>query len=153
MGLSLTGRWSVSMDSGESALGRRGVFSWPWLCRAINGVALPTSVESPSGRRGLLDLLVRVRGDERKGAERRSEKRLVAGAACAASGDSGCVATGLVGLGTFGLKARARASGDRGERGVSVLRSWKREGLDLEGERERERRSCCRCEKCVLSRR
>jgi hypothetical protein len=27
MGLSLTGRWSVSMDSGESALGRRGVFS------------------------------------------------------------------------------------------------------------------------------
>jgi hypothetical protein len=30
-------------------------------------VELPVSVESPSGRRGLLDLLVRVRGDERNG--------------------------------------------------------------------------------------
>lgn len=148
MGLSLTGRSSVSMDSGESALGRRGVFSWPWLWRAMKGVALPTSVESPSGRRGLLDLLVRVRGDERKGAERRREKRLGAGAACAASGDSGwCVATGLVGLGTLGLNARASPSGDSGERGVSVLRSRKREGLDFEGERDSERRSCCSWEK------
>jgi hypothetical protein len=139
MGLSLTGRWSVSMDSGESALGRRGVFSWPVAWRAMKGVEFPTSVASPSGRRGLLDLLVRVRGDERNGAERRSENLLVAGAA---SGDSGCVAVGLVGLCALGLNARARPSGDSGERGVSVLRSWKREGL--EGERESERRSCCR---------
>jgi hypothetical protein len=146
IGLSLTRRSSVSMDSGESALGRRGVFSWPWTWRGMNGVVeLPTSVESPSGRRGLFDLLVRVRGDERKGAARRSENRFVAGAACAASGDSGCVAVGLVGLRGLGLNARASPRGESGERGVSVLRSWKREGL--EGERESERRSCCRWEK------
>jgi len=89
MGLSLTGRWSVSMQSGDSALARRGVFSCPCAGRPMKGVALPVSVESPSGRRGGVFDLVRVRGDERKGAERRSEKRFVAGAACAARGDSG----------------------------------------------------------------
>jgi hypothetical protein len=89
----------------------------------MKGVEFPTSVASPSGRRGLLDLLVRVRGDERNGAERRRENLLVAGAACAAKGDSGYVAVGLVGLCGLGLKARARPSGERGERGVSVLRS------------------------------
>jgi hypothetical protein len=142
MGLSSTGRWSVSMHSGDSALGLRGVFSWPGVGRAMEGVALPTSVESPSGRRGLFDLLLRVRGDARKAWERRSENLLVADA-CTASGDSGYVAVGLVGLYTFGgLNARVRASGDRGERGESVVRSWKREGL--EGERESERRSCWR---------
>jgi hypothetical protein len=68
MGLSLTGRWSVSMQSGDSGFGRRGVFSWPCEGRATNGVVeLPVSVESPSGRRGLFDLLLRVRGDARKG--------------------------------------------------------------------------------------
>ena len=123
MGLSLTGRWSVSMHSGDSALARRGVFSWPCAWRAMKGVAFPVSVESPSGRRGLLDLLVRVRGDERKGAERRSENRFVAGAACAPSGDSGYVAVGLVGLCGLGLNARASPRGERGDRGESEVRS------------------------------
>lgn len=41
------------------------------------------------------------------------------------------------------------ASGEMGERGVSELRSWKRDCL--EGERERERRSSCRCEKWAPS--
>jgi hypothetical protein len=142
MGLSSTGRWSVSMDSGDSALGRRGVFSWPGVGRAIKGVVeLPVSVESPSGRRGLFDLLLRVRGDARKGWERRSENRLVVGA-CTASGDSGYAAVGLVGFTALGLNARARPRGESGERGESVVRSWKRDGL--EGERESERRSCWR---------
>jgi hypothetical protein len=142
IGLSLTGRSSVSMHSGDSATGRRGVFSWPCVWRVMKGVEFPTSVESPRGRRGLFDLLVRVRGDERKGAERRSENLLAAGAAWVASGDSGYIAVGLVGLCGLGLKARASPSGERGERGESVVRSWKREGL--EGERESERRSCWR---------
>lgn len=67
IGLSLTGRWSVSMQSGESALDRRGVFSCPCIGRLMKGVALPTSVESPSGRRGGVFDLVRVRGDDRNG--------------------------------------------------------------------------------------
>jgi hypothetical protein len=91
IGLSLTGTWgSVSIDSGESALGRRGVFSWPCAVRVMKAAALPVSVASPSGRRrGLFDLLERVRGDARKGCERRRENRLAAGATCGASGDSG----------------------------------------------------------------
>jgi hypothetical protein len=50
---------------------------------------------------------------------------------------------GLVCLNVFGLKARDVASGEIGEPGASGLpmRRWKREGL--EGDRERERRSCC----------
>jgi plasmid stability protein len=44
-----------------------------------------------------------------------------------------------MGLGALGLKARASP---RGESGESEVRSWKREGL--EGERERERRRSCR---------
>lgn len=90
--------------------------------------------------------MVRVRGDERNGAERRSEKRLVAGAA---SGDSGCVLVGLAGFGALGVSARAIPKGERGERGVSEARSWKREGF--EGERESERRMFCREEKWVPS--
>lgn len=145
MGLSLTSRClSMSTVFGESALGRRaGVFSCPVPVLAMNGVALPRSVESASTRRrGLLELLVRVRGDERKGAERRSENFFFAGGACVPRGDSGYVVTGLVGLCAFGLKARARARGEIGDLGESELRSWKREGL--EGERDSERRSCWR---------
>ena len=90
----------------------------------MKGVELATSVESAKARRrGLLELLLRVRGDERKGAERRSENFFFAGAACVPSGDSGYVAIGLVGLCVFGLKARASAKGERGERGESELRS------------------------------
>jgi hypothetical protein len=77
------------MDSGDSALGRRGMFSCPSAGRVMCAAALPAALESPSGRRGLLDLVVRVRGDERNGAERRRVNRFVAGAACVASGDSG----------------------------------------------------------------
>jgi hypothetical protein len=91
IGLSLTGTCgSVSIDSGESALSRRGVFSWPCVGRVIKVVALPVSVESASGRRrGLFDLLERVRGGARKACERRRENRFAAGAAWGASGDSG----------------------------------------------------------------
>jgi hypothetical protein len=144
MGLSLTpSRLSMSMLSGDSALGRRaGVFSWPGAGRVMNGVALPISVDSTKARRrGLLELLLRVRGDDRRGPERRRENFFFAGAAWA-SGDSGYVAIGLVGLCDLGVKARAIASGEMGERGESELRSWKRDCLD--GERERERRSSCR---------
>lgn len=102
IGLSSTSRrLSMSMVSGDSALGRRaGRFSWPAVDRAKNGVALPTSGESASARRrGLLELLLRVRGDDRKGpVGRRRENFFFAGAACA-SGDSGKnVAIGLVDL-------------------------------------------------------
>lgn len=154
MGLSSTSsRLSMSMVSGDSALGRRaGVFSWPGECRVMKGVALPTSVDSAKARRrGLLELLLRVRGDDRKGPERRKENFfLLAGAACA-SGDSGKSARGLVTLSALGENARAMARGEMGERGVSELRSWKRDCFD--GERERERRSSWRWEKWVLSRR
>jgi hypothetical protein len=85
-----------------------------------------------------LELLLRVRGDERNGWERRRENFFFAGAAWP-SGDSGYVAMGLVTFCALGLKARAMASGDMGERGESELRSWKRDCLD--GERESERRS------------
>lgn len=92
MGLSFTSRrLSISMVSGDSALGRRaGVFSCPCACRVMKGVELAMSVESAKARRrGLLELLLRVRGEERKGAERRNENFFLAGAACVASGDSG----------------------------------------------------------------
>lgn len=92
MGRSLTSRrLSMSMVSGDSALGRRaGVFSCPTDGRVINGVELPMSATSASARRrGLLELLLRVRGDERKGAVRRSENFFLAGAAWALRGDSG----------------------------------------------------------------
>lgn len=152
MGLSSTSsRLSMSMVPGDSGLDRReGVFSWPIVGHVINGVALPMSVVSAKARRrGLLDLLLRVRGDERSGPERRRENFFLAGTAWA-SGDSGKVAVGLVGLwAPLGEKARAIASGEMGERGVSELRSWKRDCL--EGERERERRSSWRWEKWVLS--
>lgn len=152
MGLSFKPYLSVSMMSGSSTLERgAGVFSCPVARRAIKGVEFPMSVESARTRWGLLDLLVRVRGDERKGAARRIVNFFLAGTVCA-NGDSGYAAMGLVGpCCLLGLKARVRASGEMGERGESELRIWKREGL--EGERERERRSCCRCEKWVPSRR
>lgn len=92
MGLSLTpSRLSMSMLSGDSAVGRRaGVFSCPAVCRGMNGVELPKSVDSAKARRrGLFELLLRVRGDERNGAERRSENFFLVGAAVAPSGDSG----------------------------------------------------------------
>lgn len=151
MGLSSTSsRLSMSMVSGDSALGRRaGMFSWPGECRVMKGVALPTSeVSAKARRRGLLELLLRVRGDDRKGPERRKENFFLAGAACA-SGDSGKLAMGLVTLFALGENARAMARGEMGERGVSELRSWKRDCL--EGERDRERRSSWRWEKWVLS--
>jgi hypothetical protein len=79
-----------------------------------------------------------VRGDDRKGAERRSVNRFfVVGGAWGVSGDSWLPGCWLFSLLALGLKARERASGETGE---SDLRSWKREGFD--GERERERRSC-----------
>jgi hypothetical protein len=115
----------------------------------MKGVALPTSVDSAKARRrGLLELLLRVRGDDRKGPERRRENFFLAGAACA-NGDSGKFAMGLVTLSALGENARAMARGEMGERGESELRSWKRDCLD--GERERERRSSWRWEKWVLS--
>jgi hypothetical protein len=145
MGLSSTSsRLSMSMVLGDSEQARRtGVFSWPMVGHVIKGVALPMSVVSAKARRrGLLDLLLRVRGDDRSGPGRRRENFFFAGTACA-SGDSGNVAMGLVGLwAALGEKARAIASGEMGERGVSELRSWKRDCL--EGERERERRSSWR---------
>jgi len=61
------------------------------------------------------------------------------------------MAVGDVGLRCWGLKARARARGEMGERGASALRSWKRDGF--EGERDSERRSCWRWEKWLPSRR
>ena len=153
MGLSSTSsRLSMSMLLGDSELRRRtGVFSWPMVGHVIKGVALPSVVSAKARRRGLLDLLLRVRGDERRGPERRSENFFFAGTACA-SGDSGKAAMGLVGLlEAFGENARVMASGEMGERGGSELRSGKRDCL--EGERERERRSSWRWEKWVLSRR
>lgn len=99
MGLSLTPRrLSMSMPSGDSALRRRtgaGVFSWPAAWRGIAGVvlvALAVSLEdSPrTRRRGLLELLLRVRGDARNGCwERRSENFFLAGAVEAPRGESG----------------------------------------------------------------
>lgn len=139
------------MLSGESALGlQNGEFSCPVACRVIYGVELPTSVDSARARRrGLLELLERVRGEDRKGPERRNENFFFAGGACVESGDSGPATTGLA-LG-LGLKACARARGEMGERGESELRRVKRLGLD--GERERERRSCWRWLKWEPSRR
>jgi hypothetical protein len=89
MGLSLTSsRLSMSMESGDSAI-RRGVFSWPGDRRVNNGVALPMSFDSASARRrGLFELLLRVRGDDRKGVGRRRVNFFFAGAACP-NGDSG----------------------------------------------------------------
>jgi hypothetical protein len=92
---------------------------------------------------------VRVRGDERNGAERRSENLFGAGAACAASGDSGIVLMGLVGFCDLGVRVRVIPKGDRGERGVSEARNEKRDCFD--GERESERRMSCREEKCEAS--
>lgn len=101
-------------------------------------------------RRGLLEFC-RVRGDALKFAVDRRKVILFLGGTACPRGDSENVLIGLVGLCALGLKARASASGEMGERGESDLCSWKREGL--EGERERERRSCCRCAKWVPSRR
>jgi len=106
MGLSLTARrLSMSMPSGDSALRRRagadadsdtgaGVFSWPRARRGIAGVVLPALAVSVASartrRRGLLEWLLRVRGDARMGCwERRSENFFLAGTAEAASGESG----------------------------------------------------------------
>lgn len=107
--------------------------------------------ESPRTlRRGLFEFC-RVRGEALKFAvDRRRVNFFLGGTACP-SGDSGNVLMGLVGLCALGLKARASARGEMGERGESDLCSWKREGF--EGERERERRSCCRWAKCWPSRR
>lgn len=55
---------------------------------------------------------------------------------------------GLCGLGLN--VARVIPNGERGERGESELRSWKRDCC-FDGERESERRICCRCEKWVPS--
>jgi hypothetical protein len=117
-------------------------FSSPGARAEVKGVAFPWLLESTSTRRGLLDP-GRFRGEERKGAERRSVKRffvVVVVFAGVASGDSGIIAEGLLPWCALGLKARANAKGESGERGESELRSWKRDGF--EGERESERRSC-----------
>ena len=126
-------------------------FSSPCARLLMKGVELPRSGASPRARRGLLEV-VRLRGEERKGAERRKANFfLLPAGAVAAAGASGKAAMGLAGLCVFGVKARDRASGEMGERGESAWRMVKREGL--EGERDRERRSCCIDEKWVPSRR
>lgn len=112
-------------------------FSSPELRLAVAGVALPWSVESASTRRGLLDL-ARVRGEERKPGRRRTVRFLGAATCGGEKAASVWLATGLVSL---GLKARARARGEMGDRDESDRRRWKRVGL--EGERDRVRRSSC----------
>ena len=151
MGLSSMPKcWLSDASQKSMLLLRAGVFSSPKSGRETMGVEFPTPVESASARRGLFG--ARLRGDDLKGpARRRLNFFFVVGAACDAKGDSECAAMGLGGFCTFGLKARASASGESGEPGVSVLlvRSWKREGL--EGERDKERRSCWIEEKCAPS--
>ena len=111
----------------------------------------PPVGESPSTlRRGLFEFC-RVRGEALKFAVDRRRVNFFLGGTDCPRGDSGYVLFGLVGLCAFGLKARASASGEMGERGESDLCNWNREGL--EGERERDRRSCWRCAKWVPSRR
>lgn len=92
-----------------------------------NGAAFPWSVESVNARRGLLDV-VRVRGDCRKGAERRRVKRFLTdvGGTGAESGDSGydrvLSLLLLLLLCDLGLKTRASPRGESGEPGESDLR-------------------------------
>lgn len=92
-----------------------------------------------------------MRGEALKFAVDRRKVNFFLGGTTCPRGDSENVLIGLVGLCALGLNARARASGEIGERGESDLCSWKREGF--EGDRDRERRSCCRWAKWVPSRR
>jgi hypothetical protein len=118
------GFWSAPMASRYSSLIlRMATFSSPEGRLAENGVALPWSVESTSTRRGLFEL-GRLRGDERKGAVRRSVNLFfVVVAGVCERGDSGQAVVVFVSLYWRGLKARARASGEIGEAfGESDLR-------------------------------
>lgn len=85
----MTGFCSAPIFSRSSALVfRTAAFSSPDVRLVVKGVALPWSVESAKTRRGLLEV-VRFRGDDRKGAERRSVNFFLVVAGAGASGDSG----------------------------------------------------------------